>query len=300
MDNLSDSISLIKDDLNIFEENLKNIILNSDNFLKNDLYAFLFNNPKRLRPIFVYLFAKVLNISDAKVNEIALVSELIHNASLIHDDIIDSEALRRNMPTFYQKFGSKIAVLEGDLLLSLALKVLSGTCLDILKIYSDYVYKTINGEIEQYSLSDKIPNEKQYLNKTFNKTSNLFLCGLESLFTLKKTDETLKKPLVEFMKNYSLAFQIKNDIDNILYKNSTDIKNGNYTLPVIYFCMENDINILNSINIDKFNKNANIYIQKAKSTVTEYKTKALDNLNAICDNDYKNTIIELVKYTFKE
>ena len=128
-------ISPIKNEINIFEQELKKIILTEDNFLCKDLYEFIFTNPKRLRPILIFLLSKVLKIENNNVLKIALATELIHNASLIHDDIIDEEETRRNIRTFHNKFNSKIAVLEGDLLLSFALDILSDTSLEILKIF---------------------------------------------------------------------------------------------------------------------------------------------------------------------
>ena len=93
----------IENELKNFETKLKEVILNSDNFLTYDLEKFIFTNPKRLRPIFIFLFAKILKIDNPLVQNIALITELIHNASLIHDDIIDEEKIRRNNPTFFEK-----------------------------------------------------------------------------------------------------------------------------------------------------------------------------------------------------
>lgn len=261
----------IKKELKKFECDLKEIILSSDNFLVADLEKFMFSSPKRLRPIFVFLFAKILKIENPLVCDIALISELVHSASLIHDDIIDEEKTRRNNPTFYQKYGSKLAVLEGDLLLSLALEKLSKTTLEISKVFALRIKKTILGEINQNENLNKIPDLNTYLNKTNAKTANLFIAGLEALFTLDKKNENL----LNFIKNYALAFQIKNDLDN--YKNDqSDIKNGNYTLPVIYSSIE-----------------------KTTQTIENYKNKALKELDIIEDSIYKASLKELTNYTLR-
>lgn len=283
-------ISPIKNELKLFEENLFKIIDNENNFLKDDLKSFIFSNPKRLRPIFIFLFAKLLKIDDVLIQKIATITELLHSASLIHDDIIDEEEFRRNNKTFYCKFGSKLAVLEGDLLLSIALNELSNTTLEILKIYSLKIKETINGEIEQNSSFKQILNKEKYINKTFAKTGNLFLAGLESLFTIKQTDK--QKELIEFMKNYSIAFQIKNDVED--FKNNySDFKNGNYTMPVIYYCMENSIDNICE-NVDFTN-----CINKTKNLIEIYKNKALEQLSTIENNIYKNSLIELTNYTLR-
>ncbi len=287
--------SILSDDLNTFENELKVIINKSNNFLKEDLFLFMFSNPKRLRPLFIMLFAKILNIKNSKqIINISLATELLHNASLLHDDILDNEKLRRNNPTFFDKYGAKIALLEGDLLLSMALDVLSKTNLQILKIFSKKIKKTLDGEIEQNSTIYKLTDEKKYYKKTFNKTGNLFLAGLESLFVLQKTKPEIKNNLKNFLKNYTIAFQIKNDIENIKNKNHTDIKNGNYTLPVIYFCKEYDINILNCKS-QCFKK----CIAKASKKIEEYRKKALYFLDKTEDTPHKTVLIDLCNYTLR-
>ena len=276
-------ITPIKNELDIFEEKLKNIMEAENNFLKNDLESFMFKSPKRLRPILVFLFSKILKIENDIVYDIALALELIHSATLVHDDILDEDELRRNNPTLYKKYGSKIAVLEGDFLLTLALETLSKTNMDILKVFSDKIKKTLLGELNQNETLNKIPDEKHYLNKTILKTANLFLAGLEALFTIKKIDGNLKKALLDFTLNFSIAFQIKNDTKDII----SDIKNGNYTLVVLYFLMENSIEELN------INSNFDKYIKKALLKVDYYKKLSLKSLDTIENSTYKNAIVDL-------
>ena len=283
----------IQEELNIFEKNLKKVILKEDNFLTNDLFNFMFNNPKRLRPIFVFAFAKILNINDDLVQKIALISELIHCASLIHDDIIDEEEIRRQHPTFHKKFGSKIAVLEGDLLLSMSLEEISKTTLEISKIFANKIKETILGEINQNENTNQITNLEAYYEKTQSKTGNLFMAGLEALLSIKETNEKLKNNLINFLKNYTLAFQIKNDIDNFKL-NSTDFKNGNYTLPVIYFFMENK-----TVNFNQKSDDFQKFIEKSFRKVEEIKNQALKHLENIDNHAYKTLLIELTNYTLR-
>lgn len=272
----------IKNELNEFENKLKKVVLSEDNFLTCDLEKFIFSKPKRLRPIFIFLFAKILKIDSPLVLDIALITELIHSASLIHDDIIDEEKIRRNTPTFFEKYGSKLAVLEGDMLLAFALEKISNTTLDISKIFANRIKRTLQGEISQNEDLNKIVDIEKYYKKTYEKTANLFIAGLEALFTLEAKNDNLLK----FIEKYALAFQIKNDVDN--FKNTkTDIKNGNYTLPMIYSSMEN-----NSENIDE-------YIKKAQEKVEELKKDSIDELKNIEDSQYKKSLIELVNYSLR-
>ncbi|MBQ2984496.1 MAG: polyprenyl synthetase family protein [Candidatus Gastranaerophilales bacterium] len=280
-------ISPIQSDLDIFEQKLKGLIEEQNNFLKDDLISFLFNKPKRLRVIFIYLISKILKIEKDVLN-IALATELLHSASLLHDDVIDEETKRREKLTFFEKYSSKLAILEGDFLLSLALKVLSNEKKEIVAIFSNKILKTIQAEILQYENKNKVLSIDGYLDKTFNKTGNLFLAGIEALFEFCENDLAEKNKIIECVKNYSLAFQIKNDIDNFK-KDLSDYKNGNYTLPVIYFSKENPIGKIDFSN-EKFDK----YIKLSIEKMNEIKKLSLDNLEKIENSAYKNALKELI------
>ena len=254
---------------------------------------FLFSNAKRLRPIFIFTFSKILNIENKLTQDIALITEIIHNASLIHDDIIDEEKTRRNQSTLNSKYGVKLAVLEGDLLLSIALELISNTTLEISKIFSKKIKETINGEINQNKNTNQITDVETYYKKTIAKTGNLFFAGLKSLFTLKEIDTKTKEDLENFLKNYALAFQIKNDIDNFK-TDSTDFKNGNYTLTVIYFFMKN-----NTADFNQKSEEFKCFLNKAKQEVERLKILAIDSLKNIENSKYKTLLIEITNYTLR-
>ena len=286
----------IEKNLKVFEEKLNDCLIDNSNPFNNHLKDFIFQNAKRLRAIFVFLFAKILNLKDEIIFDIALLSEIIHNASLIHDDIIDDSTKRRNLETFNSKYSSKIAVLEGDLLLAIALEILSKTNLEIIKIYSKRIKNTILGEINQNILNNT-NDINLYIEKSFNKTGNLFIVGLEALFTLKEQNEPIKENLLEFMKNYSIAFQIKNDVSDIKSKNFYDAKQKNYTLPFLLFFIEKKINPLDFEKYLSFDFNE--YILKSEKYIEKYKNKALYHLNEIENSIYKKSLIELTNYTLR-
>ena len=110
--------------------------------------------------------------------------------------------------------------------------------------------------------------------------------ALEALFCLKEVDETLKNNLTQFIINYSIAFQIKNDIKDV----ESDFKNGNYTLIVLYYLRENN---LNDFNIEKIEK----YRTLAQLKLEEYKNKTIDYLDKIDNSIYKDILINLTKIT---
>ena len=274
-------VSSVFDEFCIFEAKLKEIIDNYDEFLKDNLSDFVLNNAKFLRPATIFLVANVLNIKNDTVFDIALALELIHNASLIHDDIIDEAYQRRKSKTIHTVFGTKTAVLTGDLLLSSALKILSKTNPKIINIFSDRIFKTIQGEINQNKNFKKITTVEEYLNKTFNKTANLFVAGTESLFTLSDIEDNNKCAIENYITNFCYAFQIQNDIKGI----DSDFKLGNYTLPLIYYFEENT----------EYNKNhLEKYIIKTQNVVDDYKNRAIEAVSNLKIANSTVPLIELV------
>ena len=275
-------VSSVSDEFCIFETKLKEIIDSYDEFLKDNLSDFVLNNAKFLRPATIFLVADVLNIKSDTVFDIALAVELIHNASLIHDDIIDEAYQRRNSKTIHTIYDTKTAVLAGDLLLASALKILSKTNPKIINIFSDKIFKTIQGEINQNKNFKKVTTVDEYLNKTFNKTANLFIAGIESLFTLADIKEDIKTAIKNYMVNFCYAFQIQNDIKGI----DSDFKLGNYTLPLIYYFEEN--REYNKGNLEK-------YIIKTQNVVDDYKNKALEAVKDLKIEKSTLPLVELIR-----
>ena len=275
-------VSSVSDEFCTFETKLKEIIDNYDEFLKDNLSDFVLNNAKFLRPATIFLVADVLNIKSDTVFDIALAVELIHNASLIHDDIIDEAYQRRNSKTIHTIYDTKTAVLAGDLLLASALKILSKTNPKIINIFSDKIFKTIQGEINQNKNFKKVTTVDEYLNKTFNKTANLFIAGIESLFTLADIKDDIKTAIKNYMINFCYAFQIQNDIKGI----DSDFKLGNYTLPLIYYFEEN--REYNKNNLEK-------YILKTQNVVDDYKNRAIEAVKDLKIEKSTLPLVELIR-----
>ena len=260
------------------EDNIRTIVEENKNELKNDVLGFLFAKSKRIRPIFIYFCTHILGGRvDDDIQNTALALELIHSATLVHDDVLDESEMRREDVSFYSKFGSKKSIILGDYLLSLALLALSKlNNPKILKIFSQNVLKTLNGEINQFEGRFNIANEEQCLEKTAAKTASLFVCGAECVCELLGADAAHRNALKNFAYDFGTYFQLKNDIKNFL-SGEDDIKNGVYTLPLIYFKQENpecDI-----INIDR-NQIVN-YAKKTDDKARKIIKNALLNIESI-------------------
>ena len=223
--------------LNVVQEEINQVLeqmleeLEVQEPLKSKLFALLNAPSKHIRPLISILYLKAIgkNIDEKQILYQSAI-ELVHNASLIHDDVIDESNVRRNIPTLNSEFGNKLAVISGDFLLSVALdKVIKICDIELIKMFSDTLAVMSEGEINQYFNKFQIPTIDEYIKKSAQKTAKLFetaLCG--SLLIAKADNNGL-----EFARNFGIAFQIRDDLINCKTTNS-DINDGIYTAPVIF------------------------------------------------------------------
>ena len=245
--------------------------------LKSKLFELLNAPSKHIRPLVSFLYLKALGekIDDAQVLYQSAI-ELVHNASLIHDDVIDDSKVRRSLPTLNSQFGNKLAVMTGDYLLSRAMqKVLDIGNLELVKLFSDTLEVMSSGEISQHFGKFQIPTIEEYIKKSEQKTAKLFetaVCG--SLLVAKSNNDGL-----DFAKNFGIAFQIRDDLINCKTTN-TDISDGIYTAPVIF---SGDTKVTSDA------------IEKTKSLLNNYIDEALKCLSKIDENEYKLALVELLE-----
>lgn len=284
--------SELSDFNNYYAEYLSNKI-QSKNEIIPILKEFLNNKGKQIRPVLMFLLLKALNTSLKKQHyKLALINEIIHNATLIHDDIIDCSLLRRGKKTLNFEYDSKLAVLAGDYLLTEVIKMLLEIeDAAIRNIHSEAVSFIINGELHQYFNRFKPLSLKDYIEKSKNKTARLFEAGVCGVYLYENDNPKFLQKIREFALNFGIVFQIHNDLKNINNneKISEDIENGDYSIPVIYYLQENPQ--IKKPDITKI-KNSNA-IEKTKALLKYYADKAIENISFIEDNCYKQALIEL-------
>jgi len=290
---------IVKSDLEFLENEIQSLFI-SKNPLDKDLSGFLTAPSKRLRPLLGLLFLRCLfSEINSKQYDILLAVELIHNATLIHDDVIDKAEKRRKQETLNAKFDNNLAVIAGDYLLSVALeRVINTNSVDVIKICTSALKSTCLGEINQYFTKFQITSIDDYIEKSREKTALLFeigvLCGL--FLSEKTVDENLKKVAIEFSQNFGIAFQIRDDLINVLNSENLsnhDINSGIYTAPVIFAYQENE-NILNSENIFETIKSAG-GIDKTKVLMDNYFDNSVSAIQTLENNPYKRAILELIE-----
>lgn len=292
---------LVEDDLNILESEL-NILFSGENPLDKKLLSFLTAPSKRLRPLLGFLFLRnVFGEINQAQRDILLAVELIHNATLIHDDVIDESSKRRNQKTINAQFDSNLAVVAGDYLLSVALeKIMSAKSFEVFELFSSALKSLCLGEINQYFNKFNVPSIEDYIEKSEQKTAILFKAGVLGGLILSQQpyDENLKQVASDFSQNFGIAFQIRDDLINILKADDlkpcqNDLSSGVYTAPVI-FAHEENPQILEFENIiSKINSSRAIVKTKALMDNYFYKSNLALNMNE--DNKYKQALLKLTE-----
>ncbi len=273
---------------------------------------------KQMRPMFVFLTAGLTGgISESTYRGAALI-ELLHTATLVHDDVVDDSNYRRGFFSINALWKNKIAVLVGDYLLSrgLLLSVDNGD-FDLLKIVSNAVREMSEGELLQMAKSRKLDiTEEVYYTIIRQKTASLIAsCCAVGASTSGATVETIDM-MRTFGEKIGMAFQIKDDLfdfgeDEIGKPLGIDIKEKKMTLPLIYALNNASwldkrkiIYLVRNKNEDKKSVNEVItFVKKsggleyANEAMTRYFEEAMLLLNDFPDSDYKRSLEGLVRYT---
>ena len=211
-------MNIIDEELNRFNKILMEELSVIPPEISLTVNQFISAKSKKIRPSLIFLFANAMDIkiTDA-ILKLAVSVEIIHNATLIHDDIIDDAKIRRGRISLNKELGNNLSVLTGDILLSVAMKNLSSFGnIEIIDLFSLALQKMCIGEINQNSSLNKLPSYDEYINKSKNKTAELFLASLEALCILENLSE--RQYIKDFALNYGIAFQIRDDLNNILKK----------------------------------------------------------------------------------
>jgi all-trans-nonaprenyl-diphosphate synthase len=238
--------SPVEDDLDLLTENLKNLIGARHPILYAAADHLFGAKGKRVRPAIVLLVSKATMPDQeltARHRRLAEITEMIHTASLVHDDVVDESDLRRGVPTVHSSFGNRIAVLAGDFLFAQSSWYLANLDnLEVVKLLSQVIMDLAEGEIQQ-GLNRFYTNLsiEAYLEKSYYKTASLLANSSKAAAVLSDVSPGLTESLYGYGRHIGLAFQIVDDI--LDFTGSTealgkpagsDLKDGNLTAPVLY------------------------------------------------------------------
>ncbi len=231
----------IAEELKVFEANFANSVSSTNQRIQEIIDYMMRSDGKKIRPILLLLAAKASgNINDVTYNS-AITLELLHTASLIHDDVVDESSLRRGRPSLNAVYDNKVAVLAGDYYLSTALvkSVMTGN-IEIISIISDLGRRLAEGELNQLSLvKELILDEAEYFEVIKKKTASLLSVCMKvgAISTNASRDDiNMYAQLGEIL---GMIFQMRDDIFDyysaeVGKPTGNDIREGKVTLPLLY------------------------------------------------------------------
>jgi all-trans-nonaprenyl-diphosphate synthase len=236
----------VEADLEILTENLKKLVGSRHPILYAAAEHLFEAGGKRVRPAIVLLVSRAtMPESDltARHRRLAEITELIHTASLVHDDVVDEAAVRRGVPTVHSMFGNRVAILAGDFLFAQSSWYLAHLdSLEVVKLLSQVIMDMAQGEIQQglYQFDPTLSFDT-YLQKSYYKTASLIANSAKAAAVLSELTPDLADNLYNYGRNLGLAFQIVDDIFDFTGSTEalgkpagSDLKSGNLTAPVLY------------------------------------------------------------------
>jgi heptaprenyl diphosphate synthase len=318
---LAKTYGYLKKDLNLIEDALNEVIQAEHPVLRKASTQLLKAGGKRIRPVFVLLSGQFGNYDMDRIITVAVSLELIHMATLVHDDVIDEAELRRGKPTVKHLYGNRVAMYTGDYILARALENISGIKEPgIHQLLSRTLVEVCQGEIEQ--IKDKYKWDqhlRHYLRRIKRKTALLIAtsCKLGAIATGVPEKEANK--LYRYGYYIGMSYQI---IDDILDFTSTakilgkpagnDLFQGNITLPVLFamkdrsfkMMLERSFTSAGTVSADEFNQlldklKRSDAIEASYRVSDQYLDKALKALDSLPDAKAKATLSDIAKYIGK-
>jgi len=274
---------------------------------------------KQMRPLFVFLSAGL----NGKINEstytAASMIELLHTATLVHDDVVDDSNMRRGFFSINALWKNKIAVLVGDYLLSKGLLVsLERDEFRLLKIVSDAVREMSEGELLQIEKARRLDIEEDvYFEIIRKKTASLIASCCATGAASVTDDDEIRQRMWKFGEVAGTAFQIKDDLFDYQKHNATgkpgaaDIREQKMTLPIIYLLNQSSRaekrHIISTVkNYHDDQKRVAELINRVEAAgglryahekMLEYRSRALEILQGFPENEYRKALYDLVIYT---
>ena len=318
MDLLSTIKKPLEQEISDFNDYFR-LLLKSDVVLMNDALSFLSESiGKMMRPMLVMLVAKSIGNVNEKTFSAAAAVEMLHTASLLHDDVIDESDKRRGRPSLNVRFNNNVAVLAGDYMFSMALNCSAKTGdIRVVDAISVMGRDLPNGEVMQFELQQNgTYSEDNYLKVIYYKTASLFVCCAAcAVYTAGGNDEYIEK-FCNYGKYAGLCFQMKDDIfdyysNDIGKPTGSDMREGKITLPALYVLRTSTNPVLapireklsKGIYLDEKEIETLIEISKSEggveytnNRINHYRNLAIESIPEDISEEYRNALIAYIDY----
>ncbi len=304
-------------DLRILTDNLKKLVSARHPILGAAAEHLFEAGGKRIRPAIVLLVSRAtMSHQDIthRHRRLAEITEMIHTASLVHDDVVDEADLRRNVATVNSLFDNRIAVLAGDFLFAQSSWYLANLDnLQVVKLLSEVIRDFAEGEILQgLNRFDINASIDSYLEKSYYKTASLIANSAKAAAVLSDADSDVIENLYNYGRNLGLAFQIVDDIldftgsTEVLGKPAgSDLASGNLTAPVLYalqekpyleILIEREFSETNDLQTALEIVETSKGIEKSRELAASHARMAAENLKCLAPSDSTQALHELTDY----
>lgn len=310
----------VEADLLVLTENLKNLVGTRHPILYAAAEHLFSARGKRVRPAIVLLLARATMRPQeitSRHRRLAEITEMIHTASLVHDDVIDESEMRRGVETVHKLFGNRVAILAGDFLFAQSSWYLASLDnLAVVKLLSQVIMDLAEGEIQQgLNRFDASLSLEAYLEKSYYKTASLIANSSKAVGVLSEKSAEISEHLYNYGRHIGLAFQIVDDI--LDFTGSTealgkpagsDLKSGNLTAPALFaleekpyletliereFAQEGDLEQALTLIQDSQG------IARAQELAHHHAQQAIENLQVLEPCPEREALIKLADYVLK-
>jgi geranylgeranyl pyrophosphate synthase len=284
--------------------------------LKSALDHLLSSGGKRIRPAVALLTGRMLGADEEQLITLAAAIELLHTATLVHDDLIDGSLLRRGIPTLNSQWSPAATVLTGDYIFARAAKLASETgSVEVMMVFAETLSTIVNGEISQLFKRNAETIREDYYKRIYAKTASMFELATTAAALLSPMCEDAKSPVRSFGYEIGMAFQIIDDVldfsgdqDKIGKPVASDLRQGLITLPTIYYLEaepdDPDLSLaLNGILYDEIRLTrltkgirGSGAIEKSIEEAGQHVTRALDALDDLPQNIEHQALEDLANY----
>jgi all-trans-nonaprenyl-diphosphate synthase len=309
----------VEADLRLLADNLKCLVGARHPILEAAAEHLFNTGGKRVRPAIVLLLARATCAGDIteRHRRLAEITEMIHTASLFHDDVVDQSELRRGIPTVHQMFGNRVAIQAGDFLFaqsSIYLAELDN--LLVVKLLSQVIKDFAEGEIQQsFNRFDPSLTIEAYLEKNYYKTASLIANSAKATGVLSGVATPMTESFYQYGRCLGLAFQIVDDVldftqttDELGKPAGSDLQDGNLTAPVLYALEEKPY--LAGLIERKFSEPGDLEtalalvqdshgIERARQLAETYAKEAIQHLSCLTPSEPQQALLNLTDYTLK-
>lgn len=310
----------VEADLRLLSDNLKSLVGARHPVLGAAAEHLFSTGGKRIRPAIVLLLSRA-TLGDQEITprhrRLAEITEMIHTASLFHDDVVDQSDLRRGAPTVHHLFGNRIAIQAGDFLFAQASIYLAELDnLLVVKLLSQVIKDFAEGEIQQsFNRFDPSLSIESYLEKNYYKTASLIANSSKAAGVLSGASTQIIESLYAYGRCLGLAFQIVDDIldftrttDELGKPAGSDLRDGNLTAPVLFALEEKPY--LEVLIEREFAEPGDIDqalalvegsqgIARSRQLAEDYATKAVKFLADLPESEAQQVLMNLTDYTLK-